>query len=293
MGPVTPAAPLWPLDGAIRRSLRWPACRTFAFGWLAALCLCGLGHSMADAAERSATANAAVNELREAVAELRREDKSYRAFRAAAKKDNPELEEYAAFIAGLQLRVFEQCEVVRAQAGEEAVREFDCIRLTPNRPIVVTVPSASAVQTEEEKRAALNARLNDIEGDVDDSLQKRQQEIRQRQAASTAGGGGGGGGGRGGAAGTKDGTRGTPGQPGESGGPTASAGSIPGQQQPPAAAYGRPGATDAPARQRVMDGTSDDDVVARQLREAAEREADPVLKEKLWAEYKKYREARR
>lgn len=33
----------------------------------------------------------------------------------------------------------------------------------------------------------------------------------------------------------------------------------------------------------------DDDIVARQLREAASRESDPVLQEKLWEEYRKYR----
>ena len=34
---------------------------------------------------------------------------------------------------------------------------------------------------------------------------------------------------------------------------------------------------------------NDDDVVARQLREAAMREPDPVLREKLWEEYRKYK----
>lgn len=34
---------------------------------------------------------------------------------------------------------------------------------------------------------------------------------------------------------------------------------------------------------------ADDDVVARQLREAAEAETDPVVKEKLWDEYRKYK----
>lgn len=33
----------------------------------------------------------------------------------------------------------------------------------------------------------------------------------------------------------------------------------------------------------------DDDVVARQLREAAEREPDPAVREKLWQEYRKYK----
>lgn len=34
---------------------------------------------------------------------------------------------------------------------------------------------------------------------------------------------------------------------------------------------------------------SDDDIVARQLREAAEQETDPVLKKKLWQEYEAYK----
>ena len=34
---------------------------------------------------------------------------------------------------------------------------------------------------------------------------------------------------------------------------------------------------------------NDDDVVARQLREAAMREADPEVREKLWNEYRKYK----
>jgi hypothetical protein len=33
----------------------------------------------------------------------------------------------------------------------------------------------------------------------------------------------------------------------------------------------------------------DDDVIARQLREAAMREADPEVRERLWEEYRKYK----
>lgn len=35
-------------------------------------------------------------------------------------------------------------------------------------------------------------------------------------------------------------------------------------------------------------GTRDDDVVARQIREAAMREPDPELRERLWDEYRRY-----
>ncbi|MBQ0711822.1 MAG: hypothetical protein KBT53_02555 [Porticoccus sp.] len=42
------------------------------------------------------------------------------------------------------------------------------------------------------------------------------------------------------------------------------------------------------APEDVSDG-SDDDIVARQIREAALNEKDPVLREKLWEEYRKYK----
>jgi hypothetical protein len=40
---------------------------------------------------------------------------------------------------------------------------------------------------------------------------------------------------------------------------------------------------------RRMSNSYDDDIVARQLREAAEKETDPELKEKLWKEYEAYK----
>jgi hypothetical protein len=60
-----------------------------------------------------------------------------------------------------------------------------------------------------------------------------------------------------------------------------------GQQNGPAGTVGDPdGETTPPVDRPPAD---DDDIVARQLREAAERETDPVLKEKLWQEYDKYK----
>jgi hypothetical protein len=49
-----------------------------------------------------------------------------------------------------------------------------------------------------------------------------------------------------------------------------------------------PDAAKYPAPADIPSG-SDDDVVARQLREAASREADPAVREKLWNEYRKYK----
>jgi hypothetical protein len=44
---------------------------------------------------------------------------------------------------------------------------------------------------------------------------------------------------------------------------------------------------------RPSGSDQDDDIVARQLREAAEKETDPELKKKLWKEYEDYKKASR
>jgi hypothetical protein len=171
------------------------------------------------------------------------------------------------------------------------------------------------VLTDEEKRAALQARLDALEGDIDDSLQKRQQEIRQTSTGSgrAAGSGGAGSGAAGSGSGSGTASSSTSARQGREGGQgtnwsnpdakqssdekssedgrsaSATPGGTPSASSSGTTAGSRQGAQGRPA---ARDGGSDDDVVARQLREAAEKETDPVLKEKLWAEYRKYKEGR-
>ena len=59
-----------------------------------------------------------------------------------------------------------------------------------------------------------------------------------------------------------------------------------GQNQDKGATSGEPGPGDEDNL-----NTQDDDIVARQLREAAENETDPELKEKLWKEYREYKKS--
>ncbi len=54
----------------------------------------------------------------------------------------------------------------------------------------------------------------------------------------------------------------------------------------------RKGGKGASADDRHRTDYEDDDIVARQLREAAENETDPELKEKLWKEYEDYKKSR-
>ena len=55
------------------------------------------------------------------------------------------------------------------------------------------------------------------------------------------------------------------------------------------ATLGTPAAAPIPPPGRTPAAARDNDILAQQLREAAEQEKDPVLREKLWAEYRKYK----
>lgn len=79
----------------------------------------------------------------------------------------------------------------------------------------------------------------------------------------------------------------------EAGRRTAPAPPTPGQQQAGGGTTGSVGNGETlPVPDDVGDG-ADDDVVARQLREAAMNETDPELREKLWDEYRRYVAGRR
>jgi hypothetical protein len=139
--------------------------------------------------------------------------------------------------------------------------------------------------TSAEQVAILDAQLEKGTGDFDDLILDERDAIR-RTAKGRAGeeefpesmednsGGGGGGGG----------TYSAPPMAG-SGGGQGGGNAIPrsaGDADFPQQAAKYPPPADIPEG-------NDDDVVARQLREAAMREPDPQLREKLWDEYRKYK----
>ena len=249
----------------------------------------------------------ATETLRLTIDEWKREDAAYRDARASSRIPRVEQEAYATYVAGLRLRVLEQCEVVRGLGGEKAVAPFECVRIgsEEQRARTADVVPPSAVRTDEEKKSEMQERLGALESEIDESLQKRQQEIRRTASAprgSRSPGGGAAGASGGGSSGaaartpTSSGTWSNPdAKPSGEGAPEddkASDGTAVAGRAPPPSAAG-PSDSPAAARQRPADGGIDDDIVARQLREAAEKETDPVLKEKLWAEYRKYKEAKK
>jgi hypothetical protein len=88
----------------------------------------------------------------------------------------------------------------------------------------------------------------------------------------------------------QEGAPGNTGGDGTTGGGSSTGGSGGSSTSPPSGTPGSEGdGSDVPPRQGDRPPADDDDIVARQLREAAEKETDPVLKEKLWQEYDKYK----
>jgi hypothetical protein len=164
--------------------------------------------------------------------------------------------------------------------------------------------------TPEEERAALDGRLQVALAEFDDMLLEQQQALEEKQrqdplpsredpASPRGAGGSGAQTASGGGAGQSAGQQGRGQQAGMQGGGPAGDNSTGGSQDSGGAAGGdsSTGGVEGDRAQGdprvpkdVGDGR-DDDVVARQLREAAMKEEDPELREKLWDEYREYKKS--
>jgi hypothetical protein len=153
-------------------------------------------------------------------------------------------------------------------------------------------------QTPDERRGAIDRRLDDSLGTFDREIRKEQEKNAQERDARNAANA---------SAGstttestdskkegdTDSGTAGTEG-PGAKGDQKSRPGDLKSEKDRKSSGEGGSGAgggqQNGPggANTEIPDG-SDDDVVARRLRKAAEGETDPELKEKLWKEYIEYK----
>ncbi len=204
-------------------------------------------------------------------------ENDYRSSRARGTLSGDEAADYAAWVARLYRQVAEDCAVL-AEHGIPVPDELSCpaavAAFIAPAPIDQVAEKSSA-----EKTTVLDAELRAGMGEFDEMLLQEQERIKAAApytSDSSEQGGGQGGGADEGAA-----TGGLEQQATDSAGGSSrqQQGAGPGKQQHTARA-GTPA--------DIPDG-SDDDVVARQLREAAEKETDPELKKKLWEEYRKYK----
>lgn len=218
----------------------------------------------------------AAQELRahQRVLDQARTDFSYR----AAQLTDAERADYRTYIRTLEARFAAACVSYRQQ-GISIPEEVDCSGALPAAvPVLEAAPAAS--RTRGEVTDSLDEQLDAGLGEFDELLLREQARVKADAPHGASGDGSGVGGQRGEADGETQQSTETASSPGSD--PvdeTRDAGGVAGEQQTVVA--------EVPAD--IPDG-SDDDVVARQLRAAAEQETDPQLREKLWDEYRKYKQ---
>ena len=142
-------------------------------------------------------------------------------------------------------------------------------------------------ESDAERKARLEGELEESVGGFDEVLAEEQKEISTvgRNTEGFGGSQGGAGSGRVGLGKQASGGGGSSGG-GQGGG---AAGSVPGASEPREASVG--GLSEEEIRARTPEDIPDlvsEDIVAKQLREAALAEEDPELRERLWEEYRTY-----
>jgi len=249
-----------------------------------------------------ASTNDALEQLRIDYAALQSAEADYRNQREFNGLDGTEAEDYATYVAGLQRRVFEDCRDLML-SGSPLPEDLPCPVIVP--PVTQSADiSTESEQTPEEQIAALDSLLNAGLGEYDEKLLREQERIKAQAPNNNSAGGGGGVGGSGdGSAGDGSEGDGSEGQnsegesendgqnsEGAAGDRTGGEGAAGQQQGGPvdSSSGSTPDGNDSDRPSDIPDG-SNDDVVARQLREAAEKETDPELKAKLWEEYRRYK----
>ena len=260
--------------------------------WIFSACLAWSAVPADTVTDPSVLLEVARENLRVTEAAERRVSDEYRSLYAAGALAPEEIEEYRSFLQRIRRFVERYRLEVAALSGAADQDEVSVVRRED------LSRAFSGEQTDEEQTEALDAELNASLGDFDEMLLREQEQLAEKARTAEAAAGGGAGGGTAGAqssagdagaaseafSGKSDMGAGAPG--------TGAAGRTEEDRVAAAGGYSetarQQGKSPAPAD--IPDG-GDDDIVARQLREAAERETDPELRERLWDEYRKYKNA--
>ncbi len=215
-----------------------------------------------------------------------------------------EATDYKDFIVYLNTRIINYCQELAEEGGLVALEGLPCptgpsssgteaTLVSSGAAVFYTTGAGEAPQTQAEKRAELDGDFLNTLGEFDEMLLKEEDKLAtrvpsQRESASASSSDDSGNDGDGGEAGSEEsGEQGEgdavadaqAGQPGTESDTQSDVGA--GNAEVDHSVYGAPGGKLPPPE--------DDDIVARQLREAAEKEPDPELKKKLWEEYWKYK----
>jgi hypothetical protein len=145
-------------------------------------------------------------------------------------------------------------------------------------------PPDGSPPTVDEATAELDERLRESSGKFDQQMREELQRLAAEAAARESDEGITAGGGSTPTSGSGDGRAGGS----DSGAESRRSGAEGDQSSGEVGGSGPEASGSAPVPPDVGDG-ADDDIVARQLREAAMNEKDPELREKLWDEYRRYK----
>ena len=204
----------------------------------------------------------------------------------ACDTSSEEQADFAAWIKQLSEQFAETCRSVSSHSNESIPADIACGKFKT----ALTSSAGIDIQhetTDGEKTAAMVGQFNDSLGEFDEKLLREQDRVKARKPLSASANSTGGG-----AAGGSDGEAGGESAQDSADGEAAHEGQQSDQQGSDQTATGARGTSSSgkqsTAPPDIPDG-SDDDVIARQLREAAENETDPELKKKLWEEYRRYK----
>ena len=231
-----------------------------------------------------------LQQLRADYAALVQARQDFEQSRKTGKLGDAEETDYANWIRQLNDQVIQDCRALTRIATEPLPEDLPCSKVTASNPAPAAIDIA-AESTEAEHTDSMIEQLNGSLGGFDERLLREQERVKARTPRSDTAGGGSGGGGTGsadsnelpGEAGSDDKAAGQPGDEKDS--DNQGDGTADSRQSSPGKPL--PGAKSS-VPDDIPDG-SDDDVIARQLREAAEKETDPELKKKLWDEYRRYK----
>lgn len=277
-----------------------------SFTALAAACLLLAGALCSGAASAGQDLQAARDELRLRVETERRMRRDFETLLAGGRMSAAEVADFEEYLVDLTVMVDRQRRQVAKLEGADSQSLS-----TGNRPAPLP-GDFDGGQTDAEKIALLDAELGSSLSEFDEKLLREQRDLAQKSRSPSSGtdpeqaaGGEGASAGSGEDQGDK-----ADGEAASNAGGSADAGSGESEQQRRGGEQAETGAEANGAEDQVAaaggaaesggqvgrtppppdiaDG-KDDDIVARQLREAAETEQDPELREKLWDEYRKYK----
>lgn len=254
-------------------------------------------------ADHSNSDNSRLHSLREAITALDvTRTKSKKKLKQLYLKQNTtlsrDINEYSVFIEYLSYQIISYCQQINDDYGSQAIGDLPCKAQEKYFQTGNSELTGKKIKTAEEQVSLLENELMNSMGDFDEMLLKEEEHLAQVHRKTTAGSG--------------SSTKGKNSQiengtsvskqetedSNQSQGGEKQQETQTGQQQTGnnkqtennGSGKGKQKTTGkSQSRERRKLDEIDDDIVARQLKEAAEKESDPQLKEKLWDEYYKYK----